>query len=151
AGPLAFLHGDYHGSCFRRAELDYRDGLLRTHRGLESARIALAKALRRIERTWDDEIESLRAHQLRQKMSQNHNYLQRRFIVSIFALVVLIGAALLLGGLLAPTANKPLNVGGFCQIKVGMSLSEVEGLLGGPPGNYGRYAEGTSEMTLEGY
>jgi hypothetical protein len=77
--------------------------------------------------------------------------LRRRFFVSILVLVVLTGAALLLVRLLAPPADKQLNVGGFFQIKVGMSLSEVERLLGGPPGNYGRYSEETGSMTLEGY
>jgi hypothetical protein len=62
--------------------------------------------------------------------------LRRRFFVSILVLVVLTGAALLLVRLLAPAADKQLNVGGFFQIKVGMSLSEVErlGYLA-PPGS----------------
>ena len=76
---------------------------------------------------------------------------RRRFIVSILVPVVLTSAVLLLVRLLAPSADKQLNVGGFFQIKVGMSLSEVEGLLGGPPGTYGRYAQGASMMTAEGY
>jgi hypothetical protein len=77
--------------------------------------------------------------------------LRCRFIVNILVLVALTGALLMLVRLRPSPADKQLNVGGFFQIKVGMSLSEVEGLLGGPPGNYGRYAGGMSEMTLEGY
>src|SRR5262249_10538728 len=51
---------------------------------------------------------------------------RRRFLVSILVLVVLTAAVLLLVRLLAPPADKQLNVGGFFQIKVGMPLSEVE-------------------------
>jgi hypothetical protein len=64
--------------------------------------------------------------------------------------VVLTGTVLLLVRLFAPPADRPLNIGCFYRIKVGMSLSEVEGLLGGPPGNYGRYAAGTRLMSMEG-
>lgn len=39
----------------------------------------------------------------------------------------------------------------FKSIHKGMSQAEVEELLGGPPGNYGRYVSGGSLMTCEGY
>jgi hypothetical protein len=32
-----------------------------------------------------------------------------------------------------------------------MTRADVEGLLGGPPGNYGEHAGGESRMSLEGY
>ena len=46
------------------------------------------------------------------------------------------------------TAPPPLNVAGFDQVRAGMSMAEVELLLGGPPGDYGRY-DGNAMMTME--
>ena len=46
------------------------------------------------------------------------------------------------------TAPPPLNVAGFDRIKIGMTMAEVESLLGGPPGDYGRYS-GDGAMSLE--
>jgi hypothetical protein len=76
--------------------------------------------------------------------------MRRRFIGWAAVPVVLAGTALLLIRLAALPESKPLNVGGFYDVRVGMAQSEVEGLLGGPPGNYGRYAGGPAWMTLEG-
>jgi hypothetical protein len=47
------------------------------------------------------------------------------------------------------TAPPPLNVAAFNQVRVGMTMADVIGLLGGPPGDYGRY-DGNAMMTLEG-
>jgi hypothetical protein len=45
---------------------------------------------------------------------------------------------------------KQLNRDRFDQIRLGMSQAEVEAILGGPPGDYGRYRWGTAMMTCEG-
>jgi hypothetical protein len=47
------------------------------------------------------------------------------------------------------TAPPPLNVAGFDQVRAGMTMAEVESILGGPPGDYGRY-DGNAMMTMEG-
>lgn len=47
------------------------------------------------------------------------------------------------------TAPPPLNVAAFDQVRPGMSMEEVSSLLGGPPGDYGRF-DGNAMMTLEG-
>lgn len=39
----------------------------------------------------------------------------------------------------------------FALVRIGMTQAEVEQLLGGPPGNYGRYANRGAVMTAEGY
>lgn len=44
-----------------------------------------------------------------------------------------------------------LLVENYPKVQMGMSQAEVEELLGGPPGNYGRYAGGSTMMTEEGY
>jgi hypothetical protein len=53
-------------------------------------------------------------------------------------LVVLI-AILLTCWWIKRNMNRSLNVEGYSQIRVGMTRPEVERILGGPPGNYGRY------------
>jgi hypothetical protein len=74
----------------------------------------------------------------------------RRYLIVAGALGLLLlagaGAALLLNPFQAR-----LNVEGFKHIRNGLTWAEVEELLGGPPGNYGRYAGGMSKMTMEGY
>lgn len=84
---------------------------------------------------------------------QTYHINMRRFV--IFAAIVLVLAVVggLVWMLIAPVLSpgKMLNVGGFAQIKAGMTQAELEALLGGPPGNYGRHANGTSMMTLEGF
>lgn len=45
----------------------------------------------------------------------------------------------------------PLNSEGFEEIEPGMSKSEVEALMGGPPGDYGDYRADTGSQTLEGF
>jgi hypothetical protein len=68
--------------------------------------------------------------------------------------VAWIAGSLLLAGFLSFVwlhVGKRLNVESFSQIQFGMTQSEVEKLLGGPPGNYGRYSEKSGFMTLEGY
>jgi hypothetical protein len=49
------------------------------------------------------------------------------------------------------TPGRRLAHENYPLVRLGMSQAEVEELLGGPPGNYGRYANGKSMMTLEGY
>jgi len=49
------------------------------------------------------------------------------------------------------SAGARLRVENYPQVRGGLSLTEVEELLGGPPGNYGRYAYGSAMMTCEGY
>jgi hypothetical protein len=47
--------------------------------------------------------------------------------------------------------RRRLAVENFAHVRMGMTLAEVEALLGGPPGNYGRFTDGMGFMTLEGY
>jgi hypothetical protein len=67
------------------------------------------------------------------------------------ALVVALGAALLAWFALIWPSGRALNVAGFDQLREGMTQAEVEALLGGPPGDYGRHRSGESLMTEEGY
>ena len=74
----------------------------------------------------------------------------RRRTTLVVALLLVVSLSLLaLRFLQVP--QRSLKVDGFPLIRVGMLQSEVEDLLGGPPGNYGRYARGCSRMTCEGY
>ena len=75
--------------------------------------------------------------------------MRRRTILVVCLLAVASLAFVGLKFLRAP--QRTLNVDSFPLIRAGMLQSEVEELLGGPPGNYGRYARGTSEMTCEDY
>ncbi len=60
-------------------------------------------------------------------------------VVAAFALVaVLVGLAAV--WLAWPTGG--LKAANFSQLRPGMTRVEVERLLGGPPGDYGRYADG---------
>jgi hypothetical protein len=70
----------------------------------------------------------------------------------------LIGIALVISGvLLALVAWEPystdppaeLNANNFTLVKVGMTQDEVEKLLGGPPGDYGRNKREQGFMTVE--
>jgi hypothetical protein len=65
--------------------------------------------------------------------------------------VSIIATAPLLWHLGCPVSAKRLAAENYSLIRLGMSQAEVEGLLGGPPGNYGRYAGGDGLMTAEGY
>jgi hypothetical protein len=49
------------------------------------------------------------------------------------------------------TPGRRLAHENYPLVRLGMSQAEVEGLLGGPPGNFGRYGGGATGMTLEGY
>jgi hypothetical protein len=75
--------------------------------------------------------------------------MQGRKVVWIVSLLALAGTVLLLARIVSRDAGRRLNREGFSQLGLGMTQAQVEGLLGGPPGNYGRYASG--EMTLEEY
>jgi hypothetical protein len=77
--------------------------------------------------------------------------MQHRTVAWIAGSLLLTGTVLLLAWTIALSARKHLNVEGFSQIRPGMTQAEVERLLGGPPGNYGRYSASRSIMTLEGY
>ena len=66
------------------------------------------------------------------------------------ALAITVGltmSVLLVAFLVFPACQ--LNVGNFFQVRPGMTQNEVEVLLGGPPGFYGRNF-GRSKMTEEG-
>jgi hypothetical protein len=77
--------------------------------------------------------------------------MQRRTAAGIASSLLLTGTVLLLAWMIARQPGKHLNLENFTQIRPGMTQAEVERLLGGPPGNYGRYSEKGSERTLEGY
>jgi hypothetical protein len=47
-------------------------------------------------------------------------------------------------------ASHRLRLENVARIQVGMTLQEVEDLLGGPPGDYGMWRFGAGEMTQEG-
>jgi hypothetical protein len=69
-------------------------------------------------------------------------------------IVGLVVALTIVAYILLPITSKPparLHVENFSRIANGMSQTEVEELLGGPPGNYGRHARGGYMMTMEGY
>ena len=74
--------------------------------------------------------------------------MRRRKLAWIGGLLCLIAAGLLFAWL---QMGGRLNVDGFSQIEPGMTQAEVEALLGGPPGNYGRYSGKFGEMTQEAY
>ena len=76
--------------------------------------------------------------------------MRRRTILRIAGALALAGIALLVFRLVTRPERRQLNVNGFPQVRIGMTQAEVEKLLGGPPGNYGRYARGTGFMTMEG-
>jgi hypothetical protein len=76
--------------------------------------------------------------------------MRRRPLAWAASLLAVAGAATLLAVAFAPPPRR-LNVDAFPLVRTGMTQAEVEGLLGGPPGNYGRHAGGEGMMTLEGY
>jgi hypothetical protein len=79
---------------------------------------------------------------------------KRRWMLGL-VLVVAVAAVVVAGIVLFPVetpdppARKSLNLEGFSQIRPFMTQAEVEALLGGPPGNYGRYSTGRRVMTME--
>ena len=75
---------------------------------------------------------------------------RRNIFLSVMALLMAWVLLLSPGALFS---LKPrLNVEGFKRVKPGMHLEEVERLMGGPPGEYGRYAStGSTHTTLEGF
>ena len=75
---------------------------------------------------------------------------RRRAILLLLALSAC-AAAVLAWQFLGGGPARRLVAENFPQVRTGMSQAEVEQLLGGPPGNYGRYPHGASMMTLEGY
>jgi hypothetical protein len=62
-----------------------------------------------------------------------------------------VGAALAYWALDQAAPRPPLQTQNFGSVRAGLTQAEVERLLGGPPGNYGRYANGRGMMTEEGY
>lgn len=78
---------------------------------------------------------------------KNRSSLKRKLL--IFSLLLV---ALPLAGVLAHAIfGKRLRVENVDQIHKGMSLAEVEKLLGGPPGNYGLHIDLGAESTREEY
>jgi hypothetical protein len=75
--------------------------------------------------------------------------MQRRRTVAWIAGSLLLAGIVLLLAWIAALQARHLNVENFSEIRPGMTQAEVERLLGGPPGNYGRYSQ--CIMTLEGY
>jgi hypothetical protein len=76
--------------------------------------------------------------------------LTRRRVLCLFALIALMGA-LLFWQFRSGAPRSSLRPDQFPQVRVGMTQAEVETLLGGPPGNYGRHRNGMTMMTLEGF
>jgi hypothetical protein len=71
----------------------------------------------------------------------------RRRLLAFFGLLV-IAFAVFASSLVEPPAR--LNVDHFISIKNGMTLADVETLLGGPPGDYGQNRGGFQCATAEG-
>jgi hypothetical protein len=69
--------------------------------------------------------------------------------VGFVALLVIVGAWFVYDAL-STRPNIRLAIENFPKIKDGMTQPEVEALLGGPPGNFGRHSGG-GMMTMEGY
>jgi hypothetical protein len=75
---------------------------------------------------------------------------KRKLLVGLaLAAITLVIVGVWPGGNPQPRAR--LQVENYPRIQIGMSQAEVEALLGGPPGNYGKYADGGWMMTAEGY
>jgi len=76
----------------------------------------------------------------------------RKVLLSVLGLVVI--AAFLFWLTLSDAPSSPssrLVHENYRLIREGMSLAEVEMLLGGPPGNYGQYSGDGKFMTLDRY
>lgn len=74
--------------------------------------------------------------------------LTRRRVLCLFAVVALMGA-LLFWQVHSVALHSTLIPDNFPQVRLGMTQAEVETLLGGPPGNYGRHRNGLTMMTDE--
>lgn len=76
----------------------------------------------------------------------------KRLKFTCLVVFVAIVAALLIFDLSSPKIPvRQLATENFALVRIGMTRAEVEQLLGGPPGNYGRHAGGGAVMTAEGY
>jgi virginiamycin B lyase len=74
---------------------------------------------------------------------------QQLRIAGYTSLVVLVWVVLFAPGAFLNRPN--LHAEGFDRIHYGLPVGEVERLLGGPPGNYGRYSAHSAVMTAEGF
>lgn len=73
---------------------------------------------------------------------------RRKFL---FALL-LTGTAIVAWRMIEQGSRRRLLVENYSQIRIGQHQRDVEVLLGGPPGDFGRYGRwGTTMMTMEGY
>ena len=70
--------------------------------------------------------------------------------VAIFLMLMLMAGAYFFYADIVSRPTARLATENFALVKNGLTQTEVEALLGGPPGNFGRYANG-GFMTLEGY
>jgi hypothetical protein len=79
--------------------------------------------------------------------------LMRRCLAYLVAAIVVLAVLWVL--LLSPAAlfslRPELNSGGFDRVQPGMTRAEVEELMGGPPGDYGRYIADVGSQSLEGF
>jgi hypothetical protein len=64
--------------------------------------------------------------------------------------LVNLAVVLAVGWRMMPRTGPRLQVENYQFVQRGMTLPEVEALLGGPPGNYGQYPNGATSMTCEG-
>ena len=62
------------------------------------------------------------------------------------ALFTAVGVAVWWGSVSAPAPGPRLQVENYPQVRVGMTRAEVEELFGGPAGDYGRNAGGSTEV-----
>lgn len=70
-------------------------------------------------------------------------------VLSGFALLAVLWVVVISPG--SPVRQRDLRVENFAEVDPGMRLAQVEDLLGGPAGNYGRFSDAGATMTREGF
>jgi hypothetical protein len=69
----------------------------------------------------------------------------RRIMIAVAGLAIVLGALTEGKRLVLEPPSSALRANEFSQIGPGMTLRQVSDILGGPPGDYGRYAGGIEE------
>jgi hypothetical protein len=76
---------------------------------------------------------------------------RRRWFTRLGLAVLAVVVGLFLWWQFGGSKQRRLNAERFAEVRVGMTQAEVEQILGGPPGDYGRHQGGVTRMTAEGY